>query len=211
LSHESDQELVAGLKEGRKETQLEFFNRYYNAILQYLRYLYHGQAKICNDAEDIAINTFCRAYRDINKFEGRSSLKTWLFRIAHNAAIDFYRSSKNKGSLVSLEENTEISESATCSLAGQKIRDPASEAVEKEKQEKIQECLEQLSRDHRIVITLRLIDNCSIKETAQIMGKNEGAIKMLFLRATGRLSKIIKEQSYFVDYRAKDKEGGDLQ
>lgn len=211
MSNESDQELIAGLKEGRKEAQLEFFNRYYNSILQYLWYLYHGQAKICSDAEDIAINTFCRAYRDINKFEGRSSLKTWLFRIAHNAAIDFYRSPKNRCSLVSLEDNTEISESATHSLSGQKIRDPASEAVEKEKQEKIQECLQQLNRDHRIVVTLRLIDGCSIKETAQLMGKNEGAIKMLFFRAIERLSKIIKENPYFVDYKAKDKEGGDLQ
>lgn len=209
LPENSEQELIEGLINELEDAQRGFFNQYYEDMLHHLSY--SGKARCKHDTEDITIETFYRAFRDIKRFRAKSSLRTWLFRIADHAAVDFYRSPKNRYSAASLEENTHISPPTTYLSSEQGFSDPTSEILEKEKQEKIQECLQQLSEQHRMVITLRLFDGCSVKETAQIMGKTEGAIKMLFFRAWGKLTKIIKEHPYFIDYQIRNKIGGSLQ
>jgi len=211
LAESNDHELIKELIYGQKDAQRNFFDRYYNGVLRYL--IYHGKARCQSDAEEIADDTFLRAFRDIKNFQGKSSLKTWLFRIVDHAAIDFYRSPKNKLSAISLEENTQIYDSLTTTHSSPEQRTPeqVSEILKKEQDEKIRECLQQLNKEHQTVVVLRLIDGCSVKETAQIMGKTEAAVKMLFFRAWEKLSEIIKEHPYFKDYQFRSKKGGDLQ
>lgn len=209
LPKDTEQELVEGLKDGQEDSQRKFFNQYYEGILRYL--LYSGKARCQEDAEDITSETFSRVFRDIKGFKGRSSLKTWLFRIVDHAGIDFYRLSRNKYDTASLKENIQINESTapTYLSSEQRFSDPIADIVKKEEREKVQECLQQLREEHRMVITLRLIEGCSVKETAQIMQRTEGAIKMLFFRAWEKFTKIVREHPYFIDYH-RNRKGGDL-
>lgn len=205
MSKDDEQELIKELIAGLETAQREFFNRYYNGLIRHL--LYTRKARNQEDAEEIADNAFLRVFKDIRGFEGRSSLKTWLWRITGNAAIDFYRSPKNR-SLTSLPPgNEQINDSVTNnSLSSeQSTPEPVTEALKKELQRKVRECIQQLNEEHRTVITLRMIDGYSVKETAQLMKKTEGAVKMLFLRAWRKLTKIVKEDPYFIDYQVRNK------
>lgn len=197
---DKDQELLIGLKQKREDAQREFFNRYYNQILGYLC----GKARCRSDAEEILNDTFFRAFTDIHRFEGRSTLKTWLFRIAEHAAIDFYRSRRNRY-LTSSKKNVQEDSPAVTSISSRVSGDPeqVAEVKERERLEKLKDCLKRLSEEHSRVITLRFFEGRSIKETARIMDKTEAAIKMLSVRALKNLSGIVKDHPYF-------KEGGNL-
>lgn len=206
MPNDKEQTIIKGLIDSNENVQKEFLKQYYESILRYL--FYNKKVKNQHDAEEIINDTFFLAFRGIKKFKKKSSLKTWLFQIANHAVVDFYRSSRNRYSTRSVDENSQIKEPVadTYLSSMQKTLDPASEMLRKETQERIQECLQQLNGEHRMVVTLCLIDECSVKETAQIMGKTEGAIKMLFFRAWRKLINIIEGYPYFIDYQIKKEE-----
>jgi len=198
LKKDNDKELIEGLREGGEDSQRKFVSKYYDDLFRYI--FYGGKSRCRSDAEEITNDAFFRAFKAIDGFKGKCSIKTWLFRLAHNAAIDFYRSPNSRYSFVSVNENIRIQEPFGTELfSEQKHYDPTEEAVKREEREKIQECLQQLSEEHRLVITLRVINGYSTRETAEIMKKTEGAIKMLLLRAKRNWVKIIKKHPYFMD------------
>ncbi len=194
---DKDQDLLAGLKEGKEEARREFFNRHCKPLFRHLCF----KARCHEDAQDILYDAFFRAFRDIHAFEGRATLKTWLYRIAGHATVDFYRYRKRDPYLTSSKATVDEDSPA---LSSRIAKDPGqlAEVTEREKQENIEECLRRLSGEHRTVISLRLIEGLSVKETAQIMGKTEAAVKMLCLRAITNLKGIVKDHPFF-------QEGGD--
>src|SRR5690606_10035005 len=82
-------------------------------ILTYQRKVYHVIRRmviIHEDADDLTQNTFVKAYRNLDKFEGNSSLSTWLYRIATNEALSFLEK-KKKRFFISIEDHQEKMES----------------------------------------------------------------------------------------------------
>jgi len=161
-------------------------------------HIYHLAIKILRDpqdAEDVLQETYIKALRALPEFEGRSSLSTWLYRIAVNEALMLIR--KRRVNLVPVEEDPDEDEPA----AGMVITDwcclPESELLSAESRKRMDIAVDALPETLKVVFTLRDIEGLSIRETAEILGLTETAVKTRLLRARLRLRNELS--SYFYE------------
>lgn len=136
-----------------------------------------------HDAEDVLQETFLKAYKGISAFEGRSSLSTWLYRIATNEALMIIRKRKpelNLGDPGRNDDEEELEEPYQfkdwCCL-------PEKEFQTSETREYMNKAISRLSSSLQVVFILRDLQGFSVKETADILGVNEGVVKTRLLRA----------------------------
>lgn len=137
------------------------------------------------DAEDMLQETYLKALKALPNFEKRSSINTWLFRIATNEALMLLRKKKTGFSLVDIEKSDEEDEAPFeildwCCL-------PEQEMVSAETRTMLNKAADQLSPALRIVFQLRDVDGFSGQETAEILGINEDAVKTRLVRARLKL------------------------
>ncbi|HEY3344838.1 MAG TPA: sigma-70 family RNA polymerase sigma factor [Anaerolineaceae bacterium] len=134
------------------------------------------------DAEDVLQETFLKAYRSLPEFEGRSSLSTWLYRIAVNEALMLTR--RRRPDSVSIDEPGETEEGETEPL---QITDwcclPENELLSAEGRSFLDQAIDRLPETLRVVFVLRDIQGLSIKETAESLDLSETAVKTRLLRA----------------------------
>lgn len=134
------------------------------------------------DAEDVLQNTFLNALTHLSTFEGRSSLSTWLYRIAANEALMLLRRKKPEVNL----EDAETADS-TEDLKPTQFVDwsalPEDELLSNEGKRVLDQAIQNLPESLRIVFLLRDIEGLSIKETAEALSLTETNVKTRLLRA----------------------------
>jgi RNA polymerase sigma-70 factor (ECF subfamily) len=145
------------------------------------------------DAEDMLQETYLKAFKNLSGFEQRSSIGTWLFRIAANEALMILRKRKNDSNLVEIEsedadENTPREIVDWCCL-------PEEELASSETRQMMDQAAGTLSPALRIVFQLRDVEGFSGQETAEILGINEEAVKTRLVRARLKLREELS--SYF--------------
>ena len=144
------------------------------------------------DAEDILQETFIKAFRHLNTFDGRSSLSTWLYRIATNEALMALR--RRKVNLVSLDEPDETLEREQEPL---QIVDwccmPEEELMSAEAHQYLDRAIDELSPNLRVVFILRDMEGLSTQEVEQVLGLSETAVKTRLSRARLRLRELLSE------------------
>lgn len=136
------------------------------------------------DAEDVLQNTFLKAFQHLREFEGRSSLSTWLYRIAANEALMLLRQRRPETSVSDLlaedEDDNEIETPRQfvdwCCL-------PEEELLSSEARRYLEEAIQRLPPALRVVFLLRDIEGLSIQETSQALQLSEAAVKTRLLRA----------------------------
>ena len=142
------------------------------------------------DAEDVLQETFIKAIKHIREFEGRSSLATWLYRIAVNEALMLIR--RRSPNTVSLDEDVQTEDGEQeprqivdwCCL-------PEDELLSTETRQRLDEAIQQLSPALRAVFLLRDVEGLSIKETSEVLGLNESVVKIRLLRARLHLRELL--------------------
>jgi len=156
------------------------------------------------DAEDVLQETFLKAFKALPNFDGRSSLSTWLYRIATNEALMLLR--KRKVQFVSIDEPQESDEAAQEPL---EIVDfcclPEVELLSAEARRNLDQAIERLSPNLRIVFLLRDIEGLSTQEAAQVLNLSETAVKTRLSRA--RLNLREQLSSYYASARREATEG----
>ncbi len=142
------------------------------------------------DAEDILQNTFLKAIQSLPKFEGRSSLSTWLYRIAVNESLMVIRKRKPEVDL-----NIKLQDDEGEDLLVNTLTDwcclPESEIISSEAQKYLDQAIQELSEKLRVVFILRDIENLSIKETSETLEISESAVKTRLLRARLNLRELL--------------------
>lgn len=129
-------------------------------------------------AEDLTQDTFVKAYKNINQFNGDSQMFTWLFRIARNVTIDYLRK-KRLYQFFSIDKfQLESNQQA-----------PLEIVLKGEKITILYEAIRNLKLNYQEVIILRKIKEFSIKETAEILNWNENKVKITTSRAITALKK----------------------
>ena len=138
------------------------------------------------DAEDVLQETYLKAFRSLPEFEGRSSLKTWLYRIAVNEALMLLR--KHQRPTVSMDENLDNADEDGESM---EIVDwccqPEKEMLTTESRRMMDLATQNLPETLRVVFILRDMEGLSIQETAEVLILSEAAVKVRLLRARLRL------------------------
>ena len=128
------------------------------------------------DASDLTQETFIKAFQSINRFKGKSSFFTWLYRIGLNTSLTYLRKNKLRR-FFSFEKM--VDEDHTEGLIENMTADSDSDkaALMSELQEKLNDAFQKLSVKHRTVVTLFEIDGLSHKEIAEIVGASVGTVR----------------------------------
>ena len=145
------------------------------------------------DANDLAQESFIKAYQALKSFKGGSSFYTWLYRIAVNKTINFLKQRKNRQAM-SLNDLDFNAEHDTELLALISDKTPRREAGLAELQEKLNAALLKLSEPHRLVVVLHDVQGQSHEEIAKVMKCNIGTVRSRLFYARQQL------QSYLADY-----------
>lgn len=139
------------------------------------------------DAEDVLQETYIKAYRALPGFEGRSSLTTWLYRIAVNEALMLVR--KRSPQMVSVEEGSAADEEGN--VGEMEIVDfcclPEGEMLSSESRRFLDRAVKNLPANLRVVFVMRDMEGLSTQETAEALGLSENNVKIRLLRARLRL------------------------
>jgi len=184
----NEQELVERAKKGDRAALAKLVNKYsdriYNLALRILRRK--------EDAEDVLQETFLTVIEKLDKFDGRSSFFTWIYRIATNAAL--MRLRKKKVVFQELNDDPDFQESIENRVFVDWSQDPSINVFDEEVKQKIDEAINKLSDIYRSVFVLRDIEGLSIKETSEILGITEENVKIRLRRARQFL------RNYLSDY-----------
>jgi RNA polymerase sigma-70 factor, ECF subfamily len=190
--------------EAFKAGDREQFARLVDAFSDHVYRVAMGILNDAQDAEDVLQETFIKAFRSLSSFEGRSSLSTWLYRIAVNEALMLVR--KRKQALVSLDEEVDNGEELAepveivdwCCL-------PESDLLSAESMAFLDNAVQSLSPVLRAVFLLRDIEGLSVKDTADALGISEAAVKTRLLRARLKLRETL---SVYYSERLAEKKSG---
>ena len=175
--------LVQRAQAGDAEAFGELYDRYVDSVYRYVYYRV-GSAQL---AEDLTSETFLRALRRISSFtwQGRD-VGAWFVTIARNLIADHYKSSRYKLEMTT-EDMTTVSESRDAEEG------PENAVLEAMQNKVLLEAVKQLNAEQQECIVLRFLQGLSVAETAQAMGKNDGAIKALQYRAIRSLGRLLPE------------------
>jgi len=145
------------------------------------------------DANDLAQDSFIKAFQALKSFRGGSSFYTWLYRIAVNKTINYLKQRKNKHhfSLNDIDFNTENNPDLVALISD---KTPVREVGLTELQKKLNEALMRLSEPHRMVVVLHDVQGQSHEEIAEIMDCNIGTVRSRLFYARQQL------QGYLAEY-----------
>jgi RNA polymerase sigma factor (sigma-70 family) len=145
------------------------------------------------DANDLAQESFIKAFQALKSFKGGSSFYTWLYRIAVNKTINFLKQRRNRTyiSLNNMDFNAEHDPDMMALISD---KTPRREAGLTELQEKLNAALMKLSEPHRLVVVLHDVQGLSHEEIAQVAGCNIGTVRSRLFYARQQL------QGYLADY-----------
>lgn len=158
------------------------YDRYVDQVYRYISY----RVASTQVAEDLTSETFLRALRRIESFtwQGRD-IGAWFVTIARNLIADHYKSGRYR-----LEMTTDdVAESGAAPV----IDGPERAVLEAMNNKVLLQAVKQLNAEQQECVVLRFLQGLSVAETAQVMGKNEGAIKALQYRAIRTLGRILPE------------------
>lgn len=176
---EVDQQLVERVQLGDKRAFDLLVIKYQRRLARLLSRFVRDPAEV----EDIAQETFIKAYRALPSFRGDSAFYTWLYRIGVNTAKNFLVSQGRKQSITVTGFDTEDSENFE---GANQLRDedtPESELMGKQVAQTVNQALEALPEELRTAITLREIEGLSYEEIADIMNCPIGTVRSRIFRA----------------------------
>jgi RNA polymerase sigma-70 factor (ECF subfamily) len=144
------------------------------------------------DANDLAQDSFIKAFQALKSFKGGSSFYTWLYRIAVNKTINFLKQRKNRVhmSLNDLDFNTENNPDLVALISD---KTPRRDAGLKELSEKLNAALLKLSEPHRLVVVLHDVQGLSHDEVAEVMECNIGTVRSRLFYARQQLQSLLTD------------------
>lgn len=163
----------------------EVFGKLYDIYVdQIYRFIYFKVGRK-EEAEDLTGDVFLKTWQYINEMgsEVIDNLRAFLYQTARNAVIDFYRS-RDQREFVALPE--EDDEKPTMEIVDEK-QDLVEKIELASDLEEVKKALQKIREEYREIIILRFVEEMSVKETAEILGKSEGAVRVLLHRAVAAL------------------------
>lgn len=165
------------------------FEYFYEGIY---RYIVHRSAN--EETEDLVSETWLRVVQNIHTYkpQAQASFKSWIFRIAHNKVIDYYRTHKVH---LSLDNNEDDDIPYHIEIEADPAEfSPKAKLNQKYKKEKVQKLLQKLPHIQREIIELKYLEGFSNPEIAHITGKSEGNIRVIQLRALRYLRNELEKE-----------------
>jgi len=183
----TEQELIRRAKQGDRAAQAKIVKAHekmvYNLGLKLL-----GNA---DQAEGVLQETFLKVLQALPKFEEKSQLSTWIYRIATNQALMRLRSRKRR--FVSIDDNPEFDDKDYTTFSQSLDATPLDEVLNQELREKMDRAIEQLPENYKTVFVMKDIEGLALKEIAEILDLSLPAVKSNLHRARVALRNKLAE------------------
>lgn len=183
-----DFRLVQLAREGDQKAYAELLGRYRDAI-------YYMLLKMVNnpiDAEDLTIEAFGKAFKNIEQYTPNFAFSTWLFKIASNNCIDFIR--KKRGSHISIDQGQEEQDTFSDAIQASTL-DPEENLIKQQKVNLTRTIVTKLKPRYRRLIELRYFKEYSYEEIAEELNLPIGTVKAQLFRARELLYNILKKSN----------------
>lgn len=181
-------------------------NAFEDLVLRYQTQIYNLCYRMTGNAEDAADLTqdaFVKVWKHLDSFQFDSSFSTWLYRLATNCCLDFLRSEKRRATISLVVDNEED---------GEQMMDipddepsPEETLISQEEKERLLWAMNQLDDEQRQILTLRVVNDLSYNDIAQILKIKEGTVKSRLSRARENLRKKLLEAGNKTRNRASKK------
>jgi RNA polymerase sigma-70 factor (ECF subfamily) len=181
----SDAELVAAFQtaaQGDLSAFESLVERYESQVAANCRHMV-GSAE---DAQDLKQEIFLKAYFALPRFEGRSTFKTWLWRIKIHRCLRFLEQERGRWFL-------DIDSAAARAAPVTRVESTVDKKLDEESRKRVvAEILEQMPDQHRVILVLRYMDQLSYEEIAETLGIGLSAVKMRLKRARDHFAQIYR-------------------
>ena len=189
---QKDYQLVQDAIENNSQQAFnKLMNKYHDAIYYMLLKMVNNR----EDAEDLTIETFSKAFNKLNSYTPTYAFSTWLFKIASNHSIDFLR--KKKLNTLSIDQEVDGPSKET---VGDKILSdyitPEEDIIKKQRINSIHKIVESINPKYAKLISLRFFDELSYEEIAKELDIPLGTVKVQLHRAKALLSNVMKEGNW---------------
>lgn len=161
-------------------------NAFSHIVDRHKDHVFNLAVKICGnreDAEEVAQDSFLKAFRSLGSFKMKSSFATWLYRIVYNSSISHIRS-KKKG-ILSIDDFPADASDFLSSFTDEE------EALEQYRKSLVDFALQKLSGDERAIITLYYYEEMDTEKIAEVIGISRQNVKVRLFRARQKMSEII--------------------
>lgn len=183
-----DYELVLKAAKGNQKAYTELLGKYRDAIYYMLLKMVNNQS----DAEDLTIEAFGKAFKNIQQYTPNYAFSTWLFKIASNNCIDFIR--KKKANLISLDDHNDESDRPPTDIQSEHL-DPEEDLIKQQKIAQMRAIVTKLKPRYRNLIELRYFKEFSYEEISQELELPIGTVKAQLFRARELLYNIMKNSA----------------
>lgn len=174
------QDTILDAKKGKRQAQNVLMDLFWKSVYNYVFSKINDE----EEAEDIAIETFTKAFAKLKLYNSDFDFKTWVLSIAHNTMIDHFR--KSSGLKLSLDdENYPID-------IQEDLPSPEESLIQKQDNDALQNQLQKLKPEYSRILELRFLEEKTYKEIADELGLSMANVKIRLLRARQLLQEILK-------------------
>lgn len=181
------------VRDGDEQAYAELMERYkrpvYHMILKMVRNI--------DDAEDLTIEAFAKAFKNLHKFKKDYTFSTWLFRIATNNTIDFIRKKKLDTFSLNTSFTDDGGESVNIDVQDKNLN-PQEETIKGQKIELVQMFVTKLPPKYQRLVRLRYFDELSYEEIAKTLDAPLGTVKAQLHRARELMYDLVKDKKQHI-------------
>ncbi len=177
---EEIEELVKASQDGSHDAFSKLYDIFIDPIYRYVYFRVNAV-----DAEDLVETVFLKVWENIQKYKKKKKIyfSSWIFKIAHNLVVDYYRSHKD---IDSLELNIQIPDQ-------NRQHNPIKSTQNVLNQKTLKIAINKLKKSHQQILIYKFINEFSNREIAELLKKSEGSLRILQFRALKALKKELKD------------------
>ncbi|MAF80237.1 hypothetical protein CL629_04120 [bacterium] len=173
-----ESEIIKSAKRGDSEAFGRLYDQYVSQIYRFIYFRVSSKT----DAEDLTHQVFLKAWKSLKRYKEKGHpFSSWLYRIAQNTVVDFYRTSRSHQDIETLPEQV-LSENPN-------IEDRVDQSIEVER---IHSVIRQLDETSQSVLLMKFVDHLSNKEISVTLEKSEGAIRVIQHRALKQVRDLLE-------------------
>lgn len=189
MSEMGEKELLKKCRQGDRDAFNILVQTYQRQVIN----LAYGMLSDTEDATDAAQEVFIKVYRNIDRFEGKSSLSTWIYRITSNVCKDFLRKRTRTIQSVSIYESSEDDDDRPMEIKDSSPT-PQEHMEITETQREVRKALDELPEEYKSVIVMYDLEGLSYDEISNVLQCPVGTIKSRLNRARKALKKNLSEK-----------------
>jgi len=183
--------LVTDALNGQQQAYTKLMELYRDSLF----FMMKKMVQNVDDAEDLTIEVFGKAFKMLNNYAPKYAFSTWLFKIASNHCIDFLRR-QNKHQILSIDENIENDKTIPDNMFLDEIDDPEEKMIKEQKDIVLQEFIKKLHPDYQEILKLKYYYGLSYLEISEELNIPIGTVKARLFRSKELLQTTIKKRDY---------------